>query len=112
MSASVRTWPASETRTEKLAGLKTQRSRVQVPPGIRLPLRRTAQARSRVPVFMEAALLIRRSLLARSESAPTDRSPGGPTGIALAALSLALTHHRPGLIVQPGPHASGKERVL
>jgi hypothetical protein len=51
--------------------------------------------------------------VARSGSAPTDQSPGRPTGIALAALSLALAQlTAPDLWFSPGPQASGKERVL
>ena len=42
-----------------------------------------------------------------------DQSPGRPTGIALAALSLALAQlTAPDLWFSPGPQASGKERVL
>jgi hypothetical protein len=42
-----------------------------------------------------------------------DQSPRRPTGIALAALSLALAQlTAPDLWFSPGPQASGKERVL
>ena len=51
-------------------------------------------------------------LVARSESAPTDRSPGRPTGSPSPHSVSPSPSHRPGLMVQPGAPCFWKARVL
>ena len=54
-----------------------------------------------------------RSWLRRLSDSESHGSRGRPTGIALAALSLALAQPTaPDLWFSPGPQDSGKERVI